>query len=112
VKDPSPPWQAVEEHCLIKKKRIMEKRKVKAFFNDQVDTHRKVICVFSDNVLEEQMKEVVADYLREHEYDDEDDSAPLHTWEEIEETVENIVNGGVFDCDMDRYFMDEVVMIV
>lgn len=90
----------------------MEKRKVKAFFNDQVDTHRKVICVFSDNVSDEQIKEVVSDYLREHEYDDEDDFASLHTWDEIEETAENIINGGVFDCYMDRYFIDEIVMYV
>lgn len=90
----------------------MEKRKVKAFFNDQVDTHRKVICVFGENVSEEQMKEAVSEYLREYEYDDVDDLAPLHTAEEIEETVAVIINGGVFDCDMDRYFMDEIVMYV
>lgn len=90
----------------------MKERKVKAFFNDQVDTHRKVICVFGDNVSEEQMKEVVSEYLLEHEYDDVDDLASLHTAEEIEETVGIIINGGVFDCDMDRYFMDEVVMYI
>ena len=90
----------------------MEERKVKVFFNDQVDTHRKVICVFGDNVSDEQMKEVVSEHLREYEYDDVDDFAPLHTAEEIEETAENIINGGVFDCDMDRYFIYEVVMYV
>lgn len=90
----------------------MEGRKVKAFFNDQVDTHRKVICVFGDSVSEEKIEEVVSEYLLEYEYDDVDDSAPLHTAEEIEEAVGIIFNGGVFDCGMDRYFMDEVVMYV
>jgi len=72
----------------------MEKKKVKAFFRNQIDSHRKVVCVFDSNVSEEQMKEVVIEYLRENEYDDSDDSAPLHTAEELEAAAEMIVNGG------------------
>lgn len=83
---------------------------VKAFFNDQVDTHRKTICVFDKNVSEEEMKNIIMEYLREHEYDDIDEFASLHTAEEIEETAENIINGEVFDCYMDRYFIDDVEM--
>lgn len=90
----------------------MEAKKVKAFFRDQVDTGRKVICVFGENVSEEQMKDVVMEYLRANEYDDIDDYATFHTAEEIEEASENIINGGVLDCDMDRYWIDDVEMYV
>lgn len=90
----------------------MEKKKVKALFRDQVDTYRKVVCVFGSEVSEEQMKEVVMEYLKENEYDDIDDFATFHTAEEIEEAAENIVNGGVLDCDMDSYWIDDVDMYV
>jgi predicted Rossmann-fold nucleotide-binding protein len=85
---------------------------VKAFFNDQVDTHRKVICVFDENVTEEDMRNIIREHLREEEYDDIDDSAPLHTAEEIEDEVDRIMNGGLSDFDMDRYFIDDVEMYV
>lgn len=90
----------------------MEKKKVKAFLRNQIDSHRKVVCVFDSSVSEEQMKEVVMEYLRENEYDDTDDSALLHTAEEIEEAAEMIVNGGTLDCDMDCYWIDDVDMYV
>ena len=90
----------------------MEEKKVKAFFNDQVDMHRKVICVFGESITEGQMKKVISDYLRAHEYDVLDDFAPLRTEEEVEIAAGNIINGLVIDCDMDRYFIDEVVMYV
>ena len=90
----------------------MEKKKVKAFFRNQIDLYRRVVCVFDSNVSEEQMKEVVMEYLRENEYDDTDDSASLHTAEEIEEAAEMIVNGGTLDCDMDCYWIDDVDMYV
>lgn len=90
----------------------MKEKQVKAFFRDQVDTHRKVVCVFGENVTKEQMKSVVMDYLRKNEYDDIDDGAPLHTEEELEETTDTIINGGVFDCDMDVYWIDDVEMYV
>lgn len=90
----------------------VSKIKVKAFFNDQVDTHRKVICVFDKNVTEEDMRNVIREHLREEEYDDIDDSAPLHTSEEIEDEVDRIMNGGLSDFDMDRYFIDDVEMYI
>ena len=90
----------------------MEKKKVKAFFRTQIDSHRKVVCVFGENVSEEQMKEVVMEYLRENEYDDTDDSAPLHTAKEIEGAAEMIVKGGTLDCDMDCYWIDDIDMYV
>ena len=70
------------------------------------------VCVFGENISEEQIKEVVMEYLRENEYDDTDDSASLHTAEEIEEAAEMIVNGGTLDCDMDCYWIDDVDMYV
>jgi hypothetical protein len=85
---------------------------VKAFFNDQVDTHRKVICVFREDVTEEDMRSVIREHLKEEQYDDIDDSAPLHTAEEIEDEVDRIMNGGLSDFDMDRYFIDDVEMYV
>ena len=74
--------------------------------------YRKVVCIFGENVSEEQMKEVVMEYLKENEYDDIDDSAPLHTAEEIEEATEMIIDGKVFDCDMDFYWIDDVDIYV
>ena len=85
---------------------------VNVFFNDQVDTHRKVICVFHENVTEEDMRNVIREHLREEEYDDIDDSAPLHTAEEIEDAVDRIINGGISDFGMDRYFIDDFEMYV
>lgn len=85
---------------------------VKAFFNDQVDTHRKVICVFREDVTEEDMRSVIREHLREEEYDDIDDSAPFHTAEEIENAVNSIMNGGLVDLLWDRYFIDDVEMYV
>lgn len=85
---------------------------VKAFFNDQVDTYRKVICVFREDVTEEDMRSVIREHLKEEEYDDTDDSAPFHTAEEIENAVDSIMNGGLVDLDMDRYFIDDVEMYV
>ena len=85
---------------------------VKAFFNDQVDTHRKVICVFREDVTEEDMRSVIREHLKEEQYDEIDDLAPLHTSEEIEDEVDRIMNGGLSDFDMDRYFIDDVEMYV
>jgi hypothetical protein len=85
---------------------------VKAFFNDQIDAHRKVICVFREDVTEEDMRSVIREHLKEEQYDDIDDSAPLHTAEEIEDEVDRIMNGGLSDFDMDRYFIDDVEMYV
>lgn len=85
---------------------------VKAFFNDQVDTHRKVICVFREDVTEEDMRSVIREHLKEEQYDEIDDLAPLHTAEEIEDEVDRIMNGGLSDFDMDRYFIDDVEMYV
>lgn len=90
----------------------MDKKKVKAFFRTQIDSHRKVVCVFGENVSEEQRKEVVMEYLKENEYDDIDDGATLHTAEEIEAAADMIIKGGVFDCDMDCYWIDDVEMYV
>ena len=88
----------------------MSKIIVKAFFYDLIEASRKVICVFDKDVTEDEMKDIIMEHLRENEYDDIDDMAPLHTAEEIEETAENIINGGVFDCDMAKYFIDDVEM--
>lgn len=87
---------------------------VKAFFNDQVDTHRKVICVFREDVTEEDMRNVIREHLKkEAEYNDiEFDSTPFYTAEEIEDEVDRIMNGGLSDFDMDRYFIDDVEMYV
>lgn len=85
---------------------------VKAFFNDQVDTHRKVICVFREDVTEEDMRNIIREHLKEEQYDEIDDLAPLHTAEEIEDEVDRIMNGGLSDFDMDRYFIDDVEMYV
>lgn len=90
----------------------MEKKKVKAFFINQIDAYRRVVCVFGESISDEQMKEVIMEYLRENEYDDIDDMAPLHTSEEIEEASENIINGGTLDCDMDCYWIDDLEMYV
>lgn len=81
---------------------------VNVFFNDQVDTHRKVICVFHENVTEEDMRNVIREHLREEEYDDIDD----YTEEEIEKEVDRIINGGISDFGMDRYFIDDFEMYV
>ena len=83
---------------------------VKAFFDSQIDTNRKVICVFDKNVTEDEMKDVIMEYLKEYEYDDEDDMATLHTAEEIEEVADKIIEGGIFDTDMDIYYIDDVEM--
>ena len=87
---------------------------VKAFFNDQVDTHRKVICVFREDVTEEDMRNVIREHLKkEVEYNDIDfDSEPFYTAEEIEDEVDRIMNGGLSNFDMDRYFIDDVEMYV
>ena len=84
---------------------------VNAFFIDKVISRRKVICVFDKNVSREEMKQIIMEYLKENEYDDIDDSAPLHTAEELEEAAERIVNGGVFS-HMASYFIDDVEMYV
>ena len=65
---------------------------VKAFFNDQVDTHRKVICVFREDVTEEDMRSVIREHLREEECDFLCDSD-----EEFENAVDRIMNGGLLD---------------
>jgi hypothetical protein len=82
---------------------------VKALFND---TYKKVICVFREDVTEEDMRNIIREHLKEEQYDDIDDLAPLHTAEEIEDEVDRIMNGGLSDFDMDRYFIDDVEMYV
>ena len=92
---------------------IMELSKiiVNAFFMDKIISRRKVICVFDKNVSKEEMKQIIMEYLKENEYDDIDDSAKLHTAEELEEAAERIVNGGIF-ARMDSYYIDDVEMYV
>lgn len=85
---------------------------VNAFFIDKIISRRKVICVFDKNVSKEEMKQIIMEYLKENEYDDIDDSAPLHTAEEIEEAAERIVNGGIFSHISDSYYIDDVEMYV
>jgi 23S rRNA U2552 (ribose-2'-O)-methylase RlmE/FtsJ len=78
---------------------------VKALFND---TYKKVICVFREDVTEEDMRSVIREHLKEEQYDDIYDSAPLHTEEEIEDAVNIIMDGGSLDLCTDRYFIDDV----
>ena len=90
----------------------MRTEMARGFFRDQVDTYRRVVCVFGENVLNEEMKKVIVDCLKEWEYDDMDDCATFHTYEEIEEAAQRIIDGDVLDCDMDTYWIDEVEMYV
>lgn len=57
----------------------MEKKRVKAFFRDQIDNRLKVVCVFGSEMTKEQMSEVVMEYLKDNEYDEADEEAPIHT---------------------------------
>ena len=42
----------------------MSKIIVKAFFNDQIEASRKVICVFDKDVTEDEMKDIIMEHLR------------------------------------------------
>lgn len=90
----------------------MEKKRAKAFFRDQIDNRLKVVCVFEPKITKEQMNKVVMEYLKDNEYDETDEDAPIHTEEDLEVATDMIVNGEVLDCCMDYYWIDYVDMYV
>ena len=79
----------------------------KVFYRHSVDTDTKALMVFDFNLEDKDVIQKIAEYLEDEEMDD-DEYSTLQTKEDCLEEATNIVNGGLLDLDMDRYFIKEV----
>lgn len=79
----------------------------KVFYCDLVDSRCKAIMVFDSNLEDKYVIQKIAEYLENEEMDDNEYST-LQTKEDCLEEATNIVNGGLLDLDLDKYFIEEV----
>lgn len=79
----------------------------KVFYCDSVDSRCKAIMAFDFNIEDEIIIEKIAEYL-ENEEMSVDEYSTIQTKEDCIREATNIVNGGLLDMDLDRYFIDEV----
>lgn len=80
----------------------------KVFYRHSVDTDTKALMVFDSNLEDKDVIEKIAEYLEDEEMYEDDEYCILQTKEDCLEAATNIVNGGLLDLDMDRYFINEV----
>lgn len=83
----------------------------KAFIKDEIDNRTKTICVFGDNVSDEEMVKHISKYLEENEMDEEDEYAPIQSKIDCDKYAQAMVNGFMQDFDLDRYWIEEVTYI-
>ena len=80
----------------------------KVFYRHSVDTDTKALMVFDFNLEDKDVIQKIAEYLEKEEMDANDEYCVLQTKEDCLEEATNIVNGGLLDLDMDRYFINEI----
>lgn len=79
----------------------------KVFYRDSVDSRCKAIMVFDSNLEDKDVIQKIAEYLENEEMGD-DEYSTIQTKEDCLEEATNIVNGGLLDLDLDKYFIEEV----
>lgn len=79
----------------------------KVFYRDSVDSRCKAIMVFDFNLEDKDVIQKIAEYLENEEMSD-DEYSTIQTKEDCLEEATNIVNGGLLDLDLDKYFIEEV----
>lgn len=78
----------------------------KVLYRDSVDSRCKAIMIFDFNLEDKDVIQKIAEYLENEEMDDNEYST-LQTKEDCLEEATNIVNGGLLDLDLDKYFIEE-----
>lgn len=79
----------------------------KVFYRNSVDSRCKAIMVFDSNLEDKDVIQKIAEYLENEEMGD-DEYSTIQTKEDCLEEATNIVNGGLLDLDLDKYFIEEV----
>lgn len=79
----------------------------KVFYRNSVDSRCKAIMVFDFNLEDKDVIQKIAEYLEKEEMGD-DEYSTIQTKEDCLEEATNIVNGGLLDLDLDKYFIEEV----